>query len=316
MNEIYTRRRWLAMAAATAAPAKPLRGIFPIMATPYTPAKALDYEDLAHEVEYLDRCGVPGMVWPQLFGETFQLTKEERIRGMEEIARAAKGRRPAVVLGVQGPNTAAALEYLERAESLRPDAFIALPPTEGKTLDDFVHYFRALGHATTRPLFIQNADIGTGLKPPIDVLIRLAKEYPHLGYFKEEIEPAIERMRELARHRPLVSRIFAGNGGRSLLYEMRLGFDGCMAGNAYADVYVDIWNAFESGQQAKARELYGKLLLMLNCEQYIPGVREYMMKRRGIFKTMVSRQREVSLSPEAIREIEFHFEALKPHLRA
>jgi 4-hydroxy-tetrahydrodipicolinate synthase len=278
-------------------------------------AKAVDYEGLTHEVQYLDRCGVPGMVWPQLFSVVFQLTKEERIRGMETIAKAAKGRRPAVVFGVQGPNTAAALEYLERAESLHPDAFIALPPTEGKTLDDFIGYFRALGRATTRPIFIQNADTGSGLKPPVDVLLRLATEFPHLGYFKEEIEPALERMQELSRHRPPVSRVFSGNGGKSLLYEMRLGFDGCMAGNAYADVYVDIWNAFQSGQQAKARDLYGKLLLIMNCEQYIPGVREYMMKRRGIFKTTISRRREVSLSMEDIKEIEFQFEALRPHLR-
>ena len=295
---------------------KPLRGIFPIMATPYTLAKAVDYEDLAHEVEFLDRSGVPGMVWPQLSGETFQLTKEERIRGMETIAKAAKGRRPALVFGVQGPNTAAALEYLERAESLHPDAFIALPPTEGKTLDNFIAYFRALGRATTRPLFVQNAVIGAGVKPPVDVLIRLATEFPRLGYFKEEIEPALERMQELARHRPVVSRVFSGNGGQSLLYEMRLGFDGCMAGNAYPEVYVDIWNAFQSGQQAKARDLYGKLLVIMNCEKYIPGVREYMMKRRGVFKTMISRRHEVSLSAEAIKEIEFCFEAIRPYLRA
>jgi hypothetical protein len=39
------------------------------------------------------------------------------------------------------------------------------------------------------------------------------------------------------------------------------------------------------------------------------------MKKRGVFKTTVSRQHKVELTPEAIREIEFTFEALRPHLQ-
>src|SRR5581483_2421728 len=89
-------------AAATAEPGKTMRGVFPIMATPFTATKAVDWEDLAHEVEFLDRCNVPGMVWPQLASENSKLTKEERLRGMEVIAKAGKGKKPAIILGVQG----------------------------------------------------------------------------------------------------------------------------------------------------------------------------------------------------------------------
>jgi hypothetical protein len=35
-----------------------------------------------------------------------------------------------------------------------------------------------------------------------------------------------------------------------------------------------------------------------------------------VFKTTVSRQLDVKLSPEAIQETEFNFEALRPYLRA
>src|SRR5215471_9335296 len=145
MTEAYTRRELLTgfgLAAlspllAATQPDKPMRGIFIIMATPYTASKAVDYEDLAREVDFLDRCGVHGMVWPQLASEYAQLSKEERMRGMEVIAKAAKGKRPALVLGVQAANKNAALEYLEKAESLAPDALISMPPTEAKSLDDF-----------------------------------------------------------------------------------------------------------------------------------------------------------------------------------
>src|SRR5271170_4120670 len=118
MSEIYTRRQLLigsALAALqtrfaeAALPGKAMRGVFIIMATPYTASKAIDYEDLAREVDFLDRCGVHGMVWPQLASEYARLTKEERLRGMEVISKAAKGKRPALVLGVQAANKGAAL---------------------------------------------------------------------------------------------------------------------------------------------------------------------------------------------------------------
>ena len=99
------------------------------------------------------------------------------------------------------------------------------------------------------------------------------------------------------------------------MYEMRLGFDGCMAGNAYADVFVQIWDQHQAGRSEQAREIYSKMLLMLNCESYIRGAREYVMKRRGIFKTTLSRRYETMLSPDAAREVEFHFQGLLPYLK-
>src|SRR5205823_590497 len=71
------------------------------------------------------------------------------------LPRAAKGKRPALVLGVQGANTDAALEYARAAEQLEPDALIAMPPSEAQSLDDYRRYFRALAGVTKRPFFVQ-----------------------------------------------------------------------------------------------------------------------------------------------------------------
>ena len=85
-----TRRHFLAQVAGAAAAwalptdtPKPLRGIFIIMATPFTEAGAVDFEDLENEVRWMDRCAVHGMVWPQLASEYMTLSKEERLRSME-----------------------------------------------------------------------------------------------------------------------------------------------------------------------------------------------------------------------------------------
>ena len=55
---------------------------------------------------------------------------------------------------------------------------------------------------------------------------------------------------------------------------------------------------------------------MTNLEALIPGLRSYMMKRRGVFKTTVSRRGDYTFSPQAVAEIEHNFEALTPYLKA
>jgi dihydrodipicolinate synthase/N-acetylneuraminate lyase len=315
-----TRRVFLSTFAALpltrAAAAQPLRGIFPIMATPFTDSKDVDYEDLAREVDFLTRCGVHGMVWPQLASEYMTLTKAERFRGMEVLAKAAQGKAPALVLGVQGPNITAALEYLKHAESLACNALIAIPPTEATSIADYQRYYATLAAATKKPLFVQTTGGARDVVPSVEMMTALAREFPNLAYVKEEAAPVIDRMRQLASQRPTIRSVFSGGGGKGMIYEMRLGMDGTMPGSPYSDVYVAIWDAWQSGRREKAREIFGTLQLMLNIEQFIPATRMYIMKKRGVFKTMMSRRTKIELTREAAEEIDFNFAALKPYLRA
>lgn len=312
-----TRRSFLSLAAGSLlAEDRPLRGIFPIMATPFTESKAVDYEDLAREVGFLEQCGVHGMVWPQLASEYVTLSKEERMRGMEVIAKAAAKRKATLVFGVQGPNLDAAMEYLRKAEELGPDALIAIPPTEAASMEDFGRYYSTLAGATRKPIFVQTTGGAKGITPGTDFLVALAKKHPNLGYIKEEAEPVIPRMTALAAARPAIRSVFSGQAGKGMLYEWRLGMDGTMPGSPYSDVYVAIWDAWQSGDKARARQIFSQLLLLINLDQVIPGVRQYAMKRRGVFKTTVSRRQQVKLSTQAIDEIEYCLEALKPYFKA
>lgn len=294
----------------------PMRGIFIIMTTPFTDSKEVDFEDLVKEVDFLDRTGAHGMVWPQLGSEVWTLTKEERMKGMELLAKAARGKRPALVLGVQGPNKEAAIEYTERAEALAPDALIAIPPREGKTLEDVREYYAAIASRTKRPVIVQTTGGARGVNIDAKFIASLVKEFPHCGYVKEEAAPVMPRVKELIAMRPLIRRVYGGADAVALMYEMRVGADGNMPNAAFADAYAQVWDLFQAGQQAKARELYGKTLLLTNLRRQIPGTPLYVMKLRGVFKTIASREQEIRLTPEEMREIEFNFESLKPYLRA
>lgn len=322
-----TRRECLTAIAATALfppgrlgaqEAKSMRGAFMILSTPYTGAGEVDYEDLAGEVDFCDRCGVEALVWPQNSSEQRHLSKRERLRGFDVLAKANEGRAQALVLGVQADDTVGMLDYARHAESLEPDAMIAIPPRTATSLDDFRSYYAALCDVTGRPVFVQTSGGAPDIEPTVDFLVSLAREFPQCGYVKEEHPPVQERMLELAKHRPKpIKSILGANFGRAWPYEMRLGTDGVMTGGVmYADIYAGLWDLHQSGRHDEVRDLYAKLLLLLNLDSLIPGVRLYVLQKRGVFKTLKSRRGDFSFTQMQIDEIEHRWAALEPHLRA
>jgi len=319
-----SRRGFLATLAGAAISAhggtasnKPLRGIFVIAATPYTHSKAVDYEGLGHEAEWLDHCGAHGIVWPQRASEYYLLSAEERLRGFDVIAEAAKGKKPAVVYGVQGKDTQEAMRYLEHAERLSPDAIIAIPPEEASSLEDYRSYYRTLASATKRPIFIQTTGAGEHqpFVMPVPFICELAAEHPNLGYVKEEQPPVLERMAELQAHKPPMKSVFSGHAGKGMLAEMGQGSDGTMPGASYTDVYVQIWDAWQAGDRKKAREMFARLLPLINLDDLAAQGYQYMLYRRGVFRTPMSRDDRGKLTPALIAEIDSAFAELKPYLR-
>ena len=335
-----TRREFLATVAAAGAAAyaaprasaadasKPMRGAFMILNTPFTATGAVDWEDLAREAAFVDRAGCGGIVWPQGSSSVATLTKAERMQGMDVLAKAMQGKRAALVIGVQGRDSAEMLEYARRAEALAPDAMIAMPPSAGQTLDDYLEYFRALAGITKRPVIVQTSGGNRSLAPSTDLIVQLAREFPNFGYVKEESAPVLERMRAEVKQRPPMKGIFGASFGVGWLYEMRLGLDGVITGNAmFADLMARIWQLHEQGKREELRDAYSKFLLMRNLDEQVPGTNLYVMKKRGIFKTTVTRAgapvegaapkiNQLNLPADAIEEIEYRFAALAPYLSA
>jgi 4-hydroxy-tetrahydrodipicolinate synthase len=336
MSQTFSRRDWLKTVGAaavlsrapriSAADGKAMRGVFIILNTPFTSAGDVDWDDLVREVEFVERGGCHGIVWPQGSSGVATLTRDERLRGMEVLAKAARGLRLTLVLGVQGKDTAEMLHYAGRAEALGADAMIAMPPSTGRSLDDYRAYFRALGGATTRPAIVQTSGGAKDLPPSVELIVALAKEFPHLAYVKEESEPLIPRMKAEIAARPAMKGIFGASLGTGFLYEMRLGLDGIITGmGMYADLFGRMWDLHERGRHEEVRDAYSRFLLMRNLNESIPGTDLYVMKKRGVFKTAVRRTTapmpgappkltEVAPAGADLEEIEYRFAALEPFL--
>lgn len=327
-DSTLSRRQLLATMAAAGAtpigsllaatPAKEMRGALMILSTPYTESGEVDYEDLAKEVAFCDSCGVQGIVWPQNSSEQLYLSKEERIRGFEVLAEANRGRAMTLTLGVQAEDTAGMLEYARVAESLEPDGMIAIPPTSANSLAQIRDYYAALCEITDRPIFVQTSG-GPDIELTVEFIVALAEEFPQCGYIKEEYgDTRHARMLALQAYQPdPIRRVFGATLGRGWLYEMRIGTDGVMTGGTmYGDVYARLWELHLEGREEELRECYSRLLLIQNLDNLIPGVRLYVLQKRGVFKTTKSRRGEYTFSALQRAEIDFRLQALEPYLRA
>ena len=261
---------------AGAANADPkVRGPFPILSTPFTASGAVDFDVLANQARFVDWGGCPGMIWPQSGDSVDLLTTDEKLQGMEVLAKASRGLRTALCLGVQGKDTAEMLVFAKHAEKLAPAAIISRPPDSGRTEDDLRQYWRALAAVAQRPVIIQTTG-GVAYKgpvPSVQLLIELAKEFPQFGYVKEEAGPVIARTRALVAARPPIRRVFSARGGLGWLYESRLGTEGLITERAvYADVLTRIWELQQSGSDPAAlKDAYSKFLLMMNLSETHSG---------------------------------------------
>jgi dihydrodipicolinate synthase/N-acetylneuraminate lyase len=257
------------------ASSKPFNGLFPIGQTPFTESDQLDLECLANEVKFCNRGRVHGFVWPQIASGWTTLSEKERLEGAEAILAAGKGGPTALVIGVQGPNIDQALKYAKHAASHGADAIVSLPPagaTDDKVLLD---YYKQVGAATELPLVVQSQGIMS-----VDLLVEMFKNIPTMKVVKDEAGNPLERVGQLRQRTAGKLEVFSGNGVRTMIDEMRLGFTGHCPTTGLADLYQAAWDLWQEGKRREAFDMFGRILAFSS----IPGASGYVLVARGIFK--------------------------------
>jgi dihydrodipicolinate synthase/N-acetylneuraminate lyase len=307
-----------------AAPAKSLRGLFPIGFTPFTPDNTIDLEGLAAQVKFCNRGGVHGFVWPQIASGWTTLSEKERMDGTEAILSAGKGGTTALVIGVQGPEPESVTRYVRQAEKLGADAIVSLPPagvTDEKTL---LAYYQQVGRLTALPLFAQA--VGT---MSVDLLVEMFKTIPTMRYVKDEAGNPLERVAELRQRTGDQLKVFSGQGVATMITEMERGFSGHCPYTTLADVFSAAFDLWHSGKKREAFDMFGRIQAFASITPI--GSMDIMIAR-GVFKPG-TKSRPAAAAPAAegrggggrarggrqlsVEEIRQELDAyLKPHLRA
>jgi 2-keto-3-deoxy-L-arabinonate dehydratase len=262
--------------ATGAATAKPLRGLFPIGFTPFTPDNKMDLEALAAQVKFCNRGGVHGFVWPQIASGWTTLSDAERLDGNEAILTAGKGGKTALVIGVQSPDLEAVTRYAKQAEKLGADAIVSLPPAGVTDEKALLAYYQQVGRLTALPLFAQS--IGT---MSVDLLVEMFKTIPTLRHVKDEAGNPLERIAELRQKTGDQLKVFSGQGVATMITEMERGFSGHCPYTTLADVYAAAFDLWHGGHKREAFDMFGRVQAFASIT---PISSMDIMIARGVFK--------------------------------
>jgi 4-hydroxy-tetrahydrodipicolinate synthase len=214
------------------------------------------------------------------------LTESERLDGTEAIASTGRNLRPAVVIGVQGPNIKAAVNYAKHAEKSGANAIISLPPAGKTDQQSILDYYKAVGSATALPLFVQA--VGT---LSVDALLEMYRSIPTLRFVKDEAGQPLMRISALRKGSNDQLKIFTGSHGKTLIDEMIRGISGNMPAASFADIYAATWDLWHAGNKRQAVETFGNAAILINeISTYDEGMK-YILYLRGVFRTYQLRDR-------------------------
>jgi 4-hydroxy-tetrahydrodipicolinate synthase len=128
---------------------KPLQGVFPLVPFAVKENQEIDLDGLQHNVDFLARSGVPGLIAFGCMGEFYAPSEQEWNAVVSAAVQAAAGRL-AVVVGSTFQNTKEAVRRTVYAEKAGADGVMAAAPYVISVNDEVVYqYYLALNNAAS-----------------------------------------------------------------------------------------------------------------------------------------------------------------------
>lgn len=301
---------------------RPLRGVLPIVQTPFTEDDRIDAAALRREVDWAYEVGAHGL-GTGMVSEILRLTHDERRELTERIVECSAGR-GAVFAAVGAESGRQAVAYARHAEQAGCDAVMAAPPlTTALSIESLLGYYRELADGVGLPIIVQDASGYVGQAIPLEVYRQLLDHYgPDRILFKPEAAPIGPNLSALREATGGQARIYEGSGGILLIDSYRRGIAGTMPGMDLLDGIVALWRALERGDDALAYRIYFPIcaLVALQLQAGLDGflaIEKYLLVQRGLWTS--DRRRAPhgwSLDSETAREVDRLFAQLQQALSA
>jgi 4-hydroxy-tetrahydrodipicolinate synthase len=263
-----------------------LKGIYPIVPTPFLDNGAVDYPSIQRLIAFMAAKGVHGLVIMGALGEGHKLTEGERA----EIISTYRKLLPdgmALVVGVRAPATDPARLMAQKARDLGADA-VLLGPHNVQKDGALLTYYRRVSNAAQIPCIIHDYPAVTGISMSVELLGRIAEACENIGHVKLEDPPTGAKIQALAASTGSGLAVFGALGGMYALEELELGAVGIMTGFVYAELLVRLFELTQAEQWQAAADLFYDFL-PLNRWEFQPGIgvslRKNVLKRLGVFAT-------------------------------
>jgi 4-hydroxy-tetrahydrodipicolinate synthase len=206
-----------------------LRGIFPILITPFGADGQVDEESLRRVVRFEIEGQPHGIGVGGFASEGYKLTEAERLRCAEIVAEEVNGRLP-LIIGMAPGSTEAAVQQARQYARLSPAALMVLPPNT-MAHDEAAHvdFYVELANAVDIPVMVQQAPQIRAFRETLLLpksLAEIAHRAQNVQYFKIEGHGSSERIQALRMIIGDRAGLFGGGGGITFYDELRVGVAG------------------------------------------------------------------------------------------
>ena len=261
-----------------------LRGIYPIVPTPFLDNGEVDYASIERLIECIVAKKVQGIAIMGALGEGPKMTDSERT----EIIKLYRKRMPAdmhLVVGTRAPATDPAKLQAIKARDLGADALLLGPHGIQKD-KPLLEYYQQVSAATDIPSIIHDYPAVTGITMSVELITRMFETADNIQYLKLEDPPTGMKFQALQKTVGAPLKVFGALGGNYALEELQLGAVGIMTGFVYAELLVKLFNHAQAGEWDAAKQLFYDFLPLTRWE-FQPGVgislRKHLFKRMGVF---------------------------------
>ncbi|CAA9521376.1 MAG: Dihydrodipicolinate synthase family [uncultured Segetibacter sp.] len=280
---------------------KTLYGTVPIIPTPFCCDESIDEDALRHLVEFAIQSGVQAVCLPAYASEFYKLTDTEKLLVVKIAVEQAAGRLQ-IVAQSNHPSLSVAIQLAKaniaagaHVISLAVPRIFNLPETSIKQyLSEF------LNAIPDTPVLIQDFNPG-GASISVNLINELRLQHSNFKYLKLEEPLGGSKFEAIIKATEGAVSVFEGWGGLYLLELVPVGISGVMPGLAVADILQKIFMLRKEGSNARAFELFEKVMPQIffslqNMELFHYAEKELLMAR-GVLNN--SNTRKAAYIPDA-----------------
>jgi 4-hydroxy-tetrahydrodipicolinate synthase len=240
-------------------PSSEIRGIVPVVPTPFGRDEELDLEALRRLLDFAVESGCPAVCLPAFGSEFYKLSEAERAAVIDTAVSQAAGRLR-IVAQSNHPSSKLAAEVARRNQDMGADVIsVALPRQFALGEDDLLRYAVRVVRAVSVPVLIQDFNPG-GPSVGATFAQRLKEAAPNFCYLKLEeplMGPKVGQIREATADSV---GIIEGWGGMHLLELLPAGIRGAMTGLAMCDLFQWLYGRLTAGKTEGAEDLFRHML--------------------------------------------------------
>lgn len=263
-----------------------LRGIIPIVPTPFTDTGELALDDMRRLVDYYAECGVVALTILGRRGEAEKLSSVETDTTIATFLDAARGKMP-VIVGTLGP-ISRLVEVGNFAMEHGAAGLMFRAQTGLKSDDAVVSFFERFVDVTNGaiPICVQDDPKDSKVDLSLAAWCRIS-QLQQVFMLKFEPTPSLQRLGRIIdagrRGEAKVVSVMPSSNGQHLPQHLARGASGCMPGFSYTDLLVAVCDLYWSGDIEQAMDVHDALAPLMRYKAEFPMVaRKELLRRRGV----------------------------------